>query len=73
MTPLGDKGYTYLSGYLVLNMYTAAGWINVFLGIINFILFLPSIFKERKIAAKEAMVLQDAESGKHMLRLSVSI
>ena len=45
-------------------MYTAAGWLNVFLGIINIFLFSPLIFKPKKIAAKEAMLMQNAESGK---------
>lgn len=45
VTPLGDSGYILFGGYLHLNMYTASGWINVFLGILNFIAFLPFIFK----------------------------
>ncbi|XP_063989056.1 major facilitator superfamily domain-containing protein 8 [Diachasmimorpha longicaudata] len=53
VTPLGKEGFTLMG--LPINMYTAAGWINVFLGIINFALFLPQFFKERKIAAREAM------------------
>ncbi|KAK4306513.1 hypothetical protein Pmani_021658 [Petrolisthes manimaculis] len=47
------EGENVTSG-LVWNMYTATGWIGVVLGIINFILFMPCIFKERRIAAKEA-------------------
>ncbi|XP_046670778.1 major facilitator superfamily domain-containing protein 8 [Homalodisca vitripennis] len=43
-------------------MYTAAGWINVLLGIINAALFSPVFFVERPIAAREAMVLSGAES-----------
>lgn len=42
VTPLGDKGLSYLPG---LNMYTAAGWLNVFMAIGNFCLFLPVFFK----------------------------
>ncbi|KAK3853418.1 hypothetical protein Pcinc_040043 [Petrolisthes cinctipes] len=49
----GLEGESVTSG-LVWNMYTATGWIGVVLGIINFILFMPCIFKERRIAAKEA-------------------
>jgi len=61
VTILGENGYTV--GVLTINMYTAAGWINVLLGVINFVLFLPIVFKERRIAAREAMVLQNAVSG----------
>ncbi|XP_024935705.1 major facilitator superfamily domain-containing protein 8 isoform X4 [Cephus cinctus] len=53
VTPLGDKGYKLLG--LPFNMYTMAGWINVVMGLFNFVLFLPWNFKERKIAAREAM------------------
>ncbi|EGI68201.1 Major facilitator superfamily domain-containing protein 8 [Acromyrmex echinatior] len=53
VTPLGDHGVTFLM--LPLNMYTAAGWINVIMGIFNFIFLLPWNFKEHKIAIKEAM------------------
>lgn len=45
VTPLGDKGVTLIPGLITLNMYTAAGWINVFMAIGNFCLFLPVIFK----------------------------
>lgn len=64
VTPLGDEGVTLIPGVLSLNMYTAAGWINVVMGIGNFILFLPWFFVERQIAAKEAMVKQGATTGK---------
>ncbi|XP_055705303.1 major facilitator superfamily domain-containing protein 8 isoform X2 [Phlebotomus papatasi] len=57
VTQLGEKGLV-IPGFLHLNMYTAAGWINVLLGILNFCMFLPMFFKERRIAAKEAMILQ---------------
>ncbi|XP_011496059.1 PREDICTED: major facilitator superfamily domain-containing protein 8 [Ceratosolen solmsi marchali] len=53
VTPLGDKGLTVIG--LPMNMYTATGWINVLMGIFNFILFFPWSFKEHKIAAREAM------------------
>lgn len=45
VTPLGDKGISIIPGIIILNMYTAAGWINVFMAIINFCLFLPIFFK----------------------------
>lgn len=62
VVPLGDEGFWIIPGKLKLDMYTAAGWINVFMGIVNFCLFLPFIFKERKIAAKEAMFKHGKES-----------
>jgi ceroid-lipofuscinosis MFS transporter 7 len=63
VTPLGDKGIPVIPGVLTLNMYTAAGWINVLLGIFNCLLFLPSVFRERRIAAREAMLHHGMESG----------
>lgn len=63
VSPLGDDGFTLMG--LPMNMYTAAGWINVLMGILNFALFLPWNFKERKIAAKEAMRDQGTASGNH--------
>nr|CAD7417751.1 unnamed protein product [Timema poppensis] len=63
VTPLGDQGVSVAVWMPTLNMYTAAGWINVLLGAINFILFLPAIFKERRIAAREAMLKQGVERG----------
>ncbi|XP_069696641.1 major facilitator superfamily domain-containing protein 8 [Periplaneta americana] len=62
VTPLGDKGVPLIPGVLSLNMYTAAGWINVLLGVLNCLLFLPSVFRERRIAAREAMLRQGMES-----------
>lgn len=62
VTPLGDQGF-FMMG-LPFNMYTMAGWINVIMGIVNFILFLPWNFKECKIAAREAMRDQGKVSGK---------
>nr|CAD7455789.1 unnamed protein product [Timema tahoe] len=61
VTPLGDQGVSIAVWMPTINMYTAAGWINVLLGAINFILFLPAIFKERRIAAREAMLKQGVE------------
>jgi ceroid-lipofuscinosis MFS transporter 7 len=63
VTPLGDKGVPLIPGILTLNMYTAAGWINVLLGVFNCILFSPSVFRERRIAAREAMRHHGMESG----------
>ncbi|XP_044739182.1 major facilitator superfamily domain-containing protein 8 [Chrysoperla carnea] len=64
VVPLGDEGVDLIPGQLKLNMYTAAGWINVILGFVNFCLYLPMFFKEHKIAAREAMLKQGAESEK---------
>lgn len=52
-------------------MYTAAGWINVILGVLNGVLFCPLIFKERPIAAKEAMFLSGADSGSKQFYLQI--
>lgn len=56
--PPGD-----FSSPLRLDMYTGAGWINAALGFINLLLFLPWCFKERKIAAREAMIAQGTDNG----------
>lgn len=61
VTPLGDTGVTFMM--LPLNMYTAAGWINVIMGIINFFLLCPWNFKEHKIAIKEAMQSEGKATG----------
>ncbi|XP_014217361.1 major facilitator superfamily domain-containing protein 8-like, partial [Copidosoma floridanum] len=60
VTPLGDE--TRILMGLPMNMYTAAGWINALLGILNFVFFLPCCFTERNIAAKEAMRDQGKQS-----------
>lgn len=64
VVPLGNDGVWLIRDKLKLDMYTAVGWINVIFAIINFTLFLPAIFKEKKIAAKEAMQLQGVETEK---------
>lgn len=63
VVPLGNEGIL-LFGKLHLNMYTACGWINVLFSIVNFILFLPFVFKERKIAAREAMLKKGLNTEK---------
>lgn len=63
VVPLGETGMWLIPGRLRLDMYTAAGWINVILGIINTIMFFPIVFKEHRIAAREAMVKQGKETG----------
>ncbi|XP_036325798.1 major facilitator superfamily domain-containing protein 8-like isoform X1 [Rhagoletis pomonella] len=62
VTPLGNDGYSLLSGFFVFNMYTACGWINVIMSIGNFIMFLPGLFEEHKIAAREIMIKQGKSS-----------
>lgn len=56
VTMLGDQGVVLVRGMIHLNMYTAAGWINVLMGMLNFALFMPSIFEERHVAARELML-----------------
>lgn len=56
VTMLGDPGIVVMRGVIHLNMYTAAGWINVVLGFLNFLMFMPAVFTERNIAAKELML-----------------
>ncbi|XP_033220134.1 major facilitator superfamily domain-containing protein 8 isoform X2 [Belonocnema kinseyi] len=53
VTFLGSDGVSLFG--LPINMYTSVGWINVLMGILNFILFLPWNFSEHRIAAREAM------------------
>ncbi|XP_066253732.1 major facilitator superfamily domain-containing protein 8 [Euwallacea similis] len=61
---LGDQGVWLWPKKLRLNMYTATGWINVFLALINIYLFMPHVFREHKIAAKEAMLKQGKNDEK---------
>lgn len=56
VTLLGDPGVIVVEGMIHLNMYTAAGWINVLMGMVNFAMFMPSVFEERNIAARELML-----------------
>jgi len=63
VTPLGNDGFLFMNT-LPINMYTASGWINVLLGVVNFVLFLPCVFKDRRVAAKEQMILLGKETEK---------
>nr|CAI5855689.1 unnamed protein product [Callosobruchus analis] len=63
VVPLGSEGFSFLGG-LRINMYTASGWINVLMSLLNIYFFFPSIFKEHKIAAKEAMFKMGKDSVK---------
>jgi MFS transporter, ceroid-lipofuscinosis neuronal protein 7 len=58
VTPLGDDGIQIIPGFLIVNMYTAVGWVIVVLSVLCFVLLLPSFFNEKHIAAKEAMCKQ---------------
>uniref|UniRef100_A0A2M3Z9I2 Putative transporter/transmembrane protein n=1 Tax=Anopheles braziliensis TaxID=58242 RepID=A0A2M3Z9I2_9DIPT len=64
VTMFGENGYPLVRNRLHLNMYTATGWINVLMGILNFCLFLPFVFKEKRIAAREAMIKHGMQSEK---------
>lgn len=46
VTFFGDDGYRPIP-WVVLNMYTASGWINVIMSIMNFIFFLSFMFQVR--------------------------
>lgn len=45
-------------------MYTAPGWVNFFLGLINVFLFLPFMFQDRSVAAREQMLITGKETEK---------
>lgn len=62
-TPLGSEGFK-MPFELPLSMYTAPGWLNVFLALFNLILFMPRFFQDARIAAKEQMLLHGNESEK---------
>ena len=51
-------------GIFRISMYTAPGWVNCFLGLINFFLFLPFVFKDKRVAAREQMILQGKKTEK---------
>lgn len=44
VTPLGDRGVTIIPGWVTLNMFTAAGWLNAVMALGNLVLFLPYFF-----------------------------
>lgn len=45
VTPLGENGIVLIPGLVILNVFTATGWINVAMSIINLVLCLPIFFK----------------------------
>lgn len=62
LTVLGENGTT-IYGKLRLNMFTATGWLNGLVGILNLIMFMPFFFKEHKIAVREVMLKQGKTDG----------
>jgi MFS transporter, ceroid-lipofuscinosis neuronal protein 7 len=64
VSPLGEKGFALFGGKVHINMYTAAGWVNVLLAVLNFFLLLPCFFSEQPIAAKEAQKKHGAATGR---------
>lgn len=61
-TPLKD-GFKFFDTF-TFSMFTAPGWVNIFLGVINMIFFLPSLFKDHNIAVREQMMLQGKDNAK---------
>ncbi|VVC91066.1 unnamed protein product [Leptidea sinapis] len=51
-----------------LDMYTAPGWTNALLGTLNLLLLLPCCFRERPIAAREAMRAQGKQTEKEAIK-----
>ncbi|XP_061387994.1 major facilitator superfamily domain-containing protein 8 [Musca vetustissima] len=64
VTPLGSDGLQLFGGGAIFNMYTACGWINVVMSVGNLIMFMPVIFEERRVAAREIMIMQGKTSEK---------
>jgi MFS transporter, ceroid-lipofuscinosis neuronal protein 7 len=62
-TPLGGEGFKMYFG-LPLSMYTAPGWLNVILALANLLFFLPRFFQDRRVAAKEQMLIHGNENEK---------
>ncbi|XP_076752228.1 CLN7/MFS domain-containing 8 isoform X2 [Xylocopa sonorina] len=66
VTSLGEDGIYFIN--LPVNMYTMTGWINVIMGILNFILFLPWNFTEHRIAIREEMRNQGKQTEEETLK-----
>lgn len=62
-TALGGDGYKMAFG-LHFSMYTAPGWLNVILALGNLFFFLPRFFQDRRVAAKEQMLIHGNENEK---------
>ncbi|XP_030751694.1 major facilitator superfamily domain-containing protein 8 isoform X2 [Sitophilus oryzae] len=65
VVPLGDEGVWIIPQKLRLNMYTATGWINVLLAVLNIYFFMPHVFKEHMISMKEAKQKQNLDEDKN--------
>lgn len=63
LVPFGNEGFWLIPNRLKLDMYTATGWFNVIIALANAYLYLPSIFKEHKIAEREAALEQGGSSS----------
>ncbi|CRK92704.1 CLUMA_CG006231, isoform A [Clunio marinus] len=50
--------------FFPLSMYTAPGWVNVILGALNIVIFLPQFFQDHNIAVREQMLIQGKENAK---------
>ncbi|OAD61350.1 Major facilitator superfamily domain-containing protein 8 [Eufriesea mexicana] len=66
VTPLGEDGVYFI--FLPINMYTMTGWINVIMGILNFVLFLPWNFTEHRIAIRETMRSEGKQTEEETLK-----
>ncbi|XP_045467057.1 major facilitator superfamily domain-containing protein 8 [Harmonia axyridis] len=69
VVPIGDDGFFLIKDKLKIDMYTACGWISVLIAIINMYMFLPNIFREHKIAGREAMLKQKKDNIKDTYKL----
>lgn len=49
---------------------TAPGWVNVFFGLVNMVIFLPRFFKDHSIAIREQMMIQGKENAKETWKSS---
>ncbi|XP_076065496.1 major facilitator superfamily domain-containing protein 8-like isoform X1 [Oratosquilla oratoria] len=54
--------------WLILDMYTAAGWVAAVFGLVNFVIILPCIFQEYPIAQKE-MSLRKNENNENSFKI----
>lgn len=62
-TPLGSEGLKMFFG-LSFSMYTAPGWLNVILALFNLFFFLPRNFQDKRVAAREQMIIHGNETEK---------
>lgn len=62
-TPLGNEGFKMFFN-LPLSMYTAPGWLNVLLALCNLFFFLPRHFQDKRVAAREQMIIHGNDTEK---------